>query len=299
VVGVLMTRVVAWFEKNRRDLPWRAKDVGPWAVLVSEVMLQQTPVARVLPVYTSWMARWPSPADLAQESLAEILSAWDRLGYPRRAKRLQEAAIAIVNNHSGVVPKALEELLALPGVGDYTARAIRCFAFGIPEAVVDTNVRRVTARSVEGVGEAGPARVTLDRERVAALLETLTDEASKTVAAAGLMELGAVVCHARAPRCHECPIAALCQWRALGYPPYDGPRAPKQPRFEGSDRQVRGILLRELRTSDIPVPEEFLLSLWPISEQTQRALRSLRADGLVEVAPEELGSYRIASAERI
>ena len=291
-----MTRVATWFESHRRDLPWREASAGPWAVLVSEVMLQQTPVSRVLPVYTYWMARWPSPEHLARESLAEVLLAWDRMGYPRRAKRLQEAAAVIVARHGGTVPEGLDDLLALPGVGDYTARAVRCFAFGIPEAVVDTNVRRVVARSVGGQGEAGPPRTTSDREKVSALLETLTDDHTKTVAVAGLMELGALVCQARSPQCDACPLASLCQWRAQGYPAYDGPVAAKQPRFEGSDRQVRGILLRELRHSDLPIPGDFLLSRWPQPDQAQRALSTLIADGLVEAAPEEPGSYRISTS---
>lgn len=291
-----MTRVANWFEGHRRTLPWREAGAGPWAVLVSEVMLQQTPVARVLPVYSYWMARWPSPQHLARESLSEVLVAWDRMGYPRRAKRLQEAAIAIVAQHRGRVPEGLEDLLALPGVGDYTARAVRCFAFGIPEAVVDTNIRRVVARSVSGLGEAGPPRTTADREKVSALLETLKDDHTKNAAVAGLMELGALVCHARSPQCGVCPIASLCQWRTQGYPVYDGPRAARQPRFEGSDRQVRGILLRELKNSDLPIPQDFLLSRWPRSDQALRALGSLVADGLIEATPDEPGSYRISSS---
>lgn len=291
-----MTRVANWFESHRRDLPWREAGAGSWGVLVSEVMLQQTPVSRVLPVYTYWMARWPSPEHLARESLSEVLVAWDRMGYPRRAKRLQEAAVAIVARHGGRVPEGLDDLLALPGVGDYTARAVRCFAFGIPEPVVDTNVRRVVARSVGGHGEAGPPRTTSDRAKVSALLETLSDEHTKTIAVAGLMELGALVCQARTPQCDVCPIASLCQWRAQGYRVYDGPVAAKQPRYEGSDRQVRGILLRELRNSDLPIPGDFLLSRWPQTDQARRALGSLIADGLVEAAPDEPGSYRISSS---
>ncbi len=292
-----MNRVVSWFEDNKRDLPWRAPEAGPWGVLVSEVMLQQTPVARVLPVYDYWMARWPGPAELAQESLAEVLRAWDRMGYPRRAKRLQEAAQVIVAKHGGVVPRDLDALLALPGVGDYTARAIRCFAFGIAEAVVDTNVRRVVARSQAGQGEAGPPRTIADRASVSWLLETLGDAAGQCTGAAGLMELGAIVCKARAPECSICPIADLCQWRIAGYPPYVGATAAKQARFEGSDRQVRGIVLRELRSSDTPVPLNFLRTLWSEGQQFERALESLLHDGLIEVAPENPGEYRISGTE--
>jgi A/G-specific adenine glycosylase len=293
VVGVLISEVNDWFSTHRRDLPWRKPEAGAWGVLVSEVMLQQTPVSRVLPVYEYWLRRWPSPADLATESLAEILLAWDRMGYPRRAKRLHEAAGVIVHKHSGEVPRGLDDLLALPGVGDYTARAVRCFAFGIPEPVVDTNVRRVIARSVKGQGEAGPPRTSADRDDVAALLNTLQGDLAQTTAAAGLMELGALVCQARNPHCEKCPIAHLCRWRAEGYPPYEGPTAAKQARFEGSDRQVRGIILRELRLSDVPIPRSFLLSLWPLPEQTTRALTSLLADGLVEADPGDPDSYRI------
>ncbi len=291
-----MNSVVAWFEDNKRDLPWRAPEAGPWGVLVSEVMLQQTPVARVLPVYEYWMARWPSPADLAQQSLADVLRAWDRMGYPRRAKRLQEAANVIVTEHGGVVPNQLDALLALPGVGDYTARAIRCFAFGIAEAVVDTNVRRVVARAQAGQGEAGPPRTVADRAHVSALLETLDDTASQCVGAAGLMELGAIVCKARAPECSSCPIADLCQWRISGYPPYEGAKPAKQARFEGSDRQVRGKILRELRSSDTPVPLSFLTTLWSEQEQFERALSSLLEDGLIETGPHNLAEYRISGS---
>jgi A/G-specific adenine glycosylase len=291
-----MNRVISWFEDNKRDLPWRSPEAGPWGVLVSEVMLQQTPVARVLPVYEYWMARWPSPAHLAQESLAEVLRAWDRMGYPRRAKRLHEAAQVILAEHDGRVPSDLNALLALPGVGDYTARAVRCFAFGIAEAVVDTNVRRVVARAQGGQGEAGPPRTVADRAAVTVTLEALKGAARQCAGAAGLMELGAIVCKARAPECQVCPIADLCQWRITGYPPYEGATTAKQARFEGSDRQVRGIILRELRSSDTPVPESFLRTLWSESEQFERALASLLDDGLLEVVPENPEDYRISGS---
>jgi A/G-specific adenine glycosylase len=291
-----MNRVISWFEDNKRDLPWRAPEAGPWGVLVSEVMLQQTPVARVLPVYEYWMARWPSPGHLAEESLAEVLRAWDRMGYPRRAKRLHEAAQVILAEHNGRVPSDLSALLALPGVGDYTARAVRCFAFGIPDTVVDTNVRRVVARAQGGQGEAGPPRTVADRAAVSVVLEALEGAASQCAGAAGLMELGAIVCKARAPECQVCPIADLCQWRIAGYPPYEGATAAKQARFEGSDRQVRGIILRELRSSDTPVPEGFLRTLWGEHEQFTRALASLLDDGLIEVVPENPEDYRISGS---
>ena len=269
----------AWFGLHQRPLPWREETCSAWGVLVSEVMLQQTPVARVEPVWRAWMERWPTPGDLAQSSVADAVTAWGRLGYPRRALRLHQAAEAIQAHHSGEVPTSLDDLLALPGIGDYTARAVRTFAFGIPEPVVDTNVRRVLARALQGLGEAGPPRMSADRERLRGVLSEV-DSDSQVQAAKAIMELGAVMCTPRSPQCEQCPLRNSCAWRASGYPEYEGVRAPKQARFEGSDRQVRGIILRELRHSDIPVPEDFLQSLWPDDRQLRRALESLLADGL-------------------
>ena len=268
-----------WFALHQRPLPWREKSCSAWGVMVSEVMLQQTPVARVEPVWFEWMSRWPSPSDLAQASKAEVVTAWGRLGYPRRALRLHGAAVQIVADHEGKVPQDLDDLLSLPGIGDYTARAIRTFAFGIPEPVVDTNVRRVVARAHKGNGEAGPPRVRSDREELWGVLSA-EDNDTQVQGAKAIMELGATICTARTPRCEECPLAPACAWRGAGYPEYAGAKAPTQARFEGSDRQVRGIILRELRHSDTPVPEDFLASLWPDRQQFQRALDSLVSDGL-------------------
>ena len=268
-----------WFALHQRPLPWREKSCSPWGVMVSEVMLQQTPVARVEPLWHEWMGRWPSPADLAQASKSEVVTAWGRLGYPRRALRLHDAANRIVAEHEGKVPQDLDDLLSLPGIGDYTARAIRTFAFGIPEPVVDTNVRRVVARAHKGNGEAGPPRVRSDREELWDVLSA-EDTDTQVRGAKAIMELGATICTARTPRCEDCPLAHACAWRDAGYPEYVGAKAPTQARFEGSDRQVRGIILRELRHSDTPVPEDFLASLWPDHQQFQRALESLVSDGL-------------------
>lgn len=268
-----------WFDDYQRPLPWRDASCTPWGVMVSEVMLQQTPVARVEPVWHQWMERWPTPKDLAHASIADVLQAWGRLGYPRRALRLQQAAVRISDAHEGIVPRDLDALLALPGIGDYTARAIRTFAFGIPEPVVDTNVRRVVARAITGEGEAGPPRLRADRDRLWEILAP-EDSSSKVKAAKAMMELGATICTARSPRCDQCPLRNTCAWRAAGYPQYVGVKAPTQARFEGSDRQVRGIILRELRHSDIPIPVDFLESLWSDRAQLHRALESLIADGL-------------------
>ena len=147
--------IVDWYAAAARDLPWRRPDVDAWAVLVSEVMLQQTPVARVEPVWRDWIARWPTPAALAAVSPADVIRAWGKLGYPRRALRLREAALGVVERHDGVVPADVAALEALPGIGTYTARAVACFGYGQPQPVVDTNVRRVVARLVHGRAEAG------------------------------------------------------------------------------------------------------------------------------------------------
>lgn len=290
-----MSRLVHWFDHSKRDLPWRDPDCGAWGVLVSEVMLQQTPVSRVLPAFDTWMTRWPAPSDLASDSAAEAVRMWDRLGYPRRARRLHQAATVITTEHGGIVPRNLEDLLKLPGVGDYTARAVRCFAFGIPEPVVDTNVRRVVTRLVGGQAEAGPPRMVADRIAAHELLSELPGEQDRCTGAAALMELGAVICTAKKPLCEQCPVADLCAWRSAGYPDYEGPRAPTQARFEGSDRHVRGIILRELRQSDIPIPRDFLESLWSDQRQFSRALSSLTEDGLVEELTDDPETYQLAS----
>jgi A/G-specific adenine glycosylase len=274
--AVLAETVLAWYAANARDLPWR-RTSDPWAVLVSEVMLQQTPVARVLPAYETWLARWPTPAALAADAPGEAVRLWGRLGYPRRALRLHEAARAIAVRHGGVVPSDLGDLLALPGVGAYTARAVASFAFGQRHPVVDTNVRRVVARAVAGSGEAAPPSTTRDLAAATALLPADAESAARFGVA--LMELGALVCTARAPRCAACPLAGTCAWRLAGYPPYEGPRAARQA-FEGTDRQARGALLAVVRAADGPVPAEALV--WPDRLQRARALDGLVADGLVE-----------------
>lgn len=276
-------RIIAWFAENARDLPWRRPGFSAWGTLVSETMLQQTPVARVIPRLEQWLARWPSPDALASDSPAEAVRAWDRLGYPRRALRLHAAAVAISEQHGGVVPDDVDALIALPGIGDYTARAVAAFAYGKPVPVVDVNTRRVLARAVAGQGEAGPARTRADLAAMQDLLPS--DPTDARAFNAGAMELGQTVCVARSPTCEACPIAELCAWRAAGYPEYEGPAAPRQARFEGSDRQVRGLIMRELRHSDTPVPAEVVESLWPDAVQRERALAGLLTDGLATGSP--------------
>ena len=274
----LSATVASWYREHARDLPWRRPGFSPWGTLVSEIMLQQTPVSRVIPRLEQWLTRWPTPDALAADSPAEAVRAWDRLGYPRRALHLHAAAVALSERHGGEVPADVDALLALPGIGDYTARAVAAFAFGMRVPVVDVNTRRVIARAVAGQGEAGPARTRVDLEAMEALLPA--DDAEAHDVNAGLMELGQTVCTARSPRCEGCPIASLCAWRAAGYPAYDGPLAPRQARFDGSDRQVRGLIMRELRHSEVPVPAEVIEGLWPDAVQRERALAGLLADGL-------------------
>jgi len=275
----LTDRVLDWYPANARDLPWRRPDTTPWGVLVSEFMLQQTPVARVEPVWTAWMQHWPVPAALAAAARADVLRAWGKLGYPRRALRLHAAACVLTTEHGGAVPSDVDALEALPGVGTYTARAVAAFGFGRRCPVVDTNVRRVVARAVHGLGDAGPARITADLADVEALLPT--DDRSAAVASAGLMELGAVLCTARAPRCDSCPVRAECAWYAAGRPDYTGPRKPVQA-FAGTDRQVRGRLLDVLRAAPGPVERAALDAVWSDAGQRDRCLHSLLVDGLAE-----------------
>ncbi len=282
----LADAVTAWYAGAARDLPWRRPGTSPWAVLVSEVMLQQTPVTRVVPSYDTWLSRWPTPAALADDEPGEAVRMWGRLGYPRRALRLHAAAVAIVERHGGELPTTVPELLELPGVGDYTARAVAAFAHRQRQPVVDTNVRRVVARAVEGVADAAVTRRDLDL--VASLLPP--DGEAAALASIALMELGALVCTARAPRCDACPVAPTCLWLTRGRPPLDvAVRRPQA--YAGTDRQVRGRLLAVLRDATGPVTAEALAQVWDEPVQRARALDALVADGLVDPLPD--GRYAL------
>jgi A/G-specific adenine glycosylase len=267
-----------WFARNGRDLPWRRPGFTAWGTLVSEFMLQQTPVVRVIPRLEQWLERWPTPADLAASSPGDAVRAWASLGYPRRALNLHATAVAITERHGGMVPHDVPSLLALPGVGDYTARAVAVFAYGHRHPVVDVNIRRVIARAVHGQGQPGAA-ARRDLDDMEELLPESLPEAR--LVNVSIMELGALVCTARSPRCDTCPIADQCAWRAAGYPEFTGTRAPVQKRFAGSDRQVRGLIMAELRASDMPVAPHEVRGLWAVDEQRERALAGLLADGLV------------------
>ncbi|MCB1292796.1 MAG: A/G-specific adenine glycosylase [Mycobacterium sp.] len=270
--------LVGWYRLAARDLPWRNPEVSAWQILVSEFMLQQTPVARVEPIWVDWVARWPTPSATAAAGAADVLRAWGKLGYPRRAKRLHECATMIAAEHADAVPDDVDTLLRLPGIGEYTARAVACFAYGRRVPVVDTNVRRVVARAVHGRADAGrpsPARDHADAESL------LPHDDTAAVFSAALMELGATVCTARSPKCGLCPLSR-CAWRDAGYPAGEDPPRPAQ-RYAGTDRQVRGKLLDVLRASAEPVERKALDVVW-LSDPAQRdrALDSLLVDGLVE-----------------
>jgi A/G-specific adenine glycosylase len=289
-----------WFSDAARVLPWRSPDCSPWGILVSEVMLQQTPVVRVLPVWTDWMERWPEPADLAREPSGEAVRHWGRLGYPRRALRLHAAAVAIVEQHGGKVPDTHAGLLSLPGVGDYTAAAVAAFAFGQRETVVDTNIRRVHARLISGSALPAPS-LTASEMRLAESL--MPDDVGLSVRwNASVMELGALVCTARSPKCAECPVRQSCAWLAAGEPPPT--YTPKGQAWHGTDRQLRGAVMAVLRVADAPVAREMferpaadlgfatvgvavpmaaVHRLNSAPEQLERALEGLLGDGLAEM----------------
>jgi A/G-specific adenine glycosylase len=230
--------LLRWFGPRRRAYPWR-RSRDPYAILVSEVMLQQTQAARVVPAYERFLAAFPSIVALAGASVADVLRAWDGLGYNRRAVALSSAAKAMVVDHAGVVPREPSVLRSLPGVGPYTAAAVASIAFGAPVAAVDTNVRRIVTRVHVG---AEPDDVTAARVRE--LADGWLDRSVPGTWNQALMDLGREVCRPR-PRCSVCPIAAGCRFLASGAEPR--PTGLRQPRFDGSTRQVRGAIVRALR----------------------------------------------------
>jgi A/G-specific adenine glycosylase len=280
--------ILTWYAVHARDLPWRRPDASPWAVLVSEIMLQQTPVIRVLPVYDAWLTRWPTAAALAAESAGEAVRAWGRLGYPRRALNLHASARTIVERHDGEVPADYDDLRALPGVGGYTAAAVASFAYGRRHAVLDTNVRRVLARLVTGIEYPPKAQTAAEVRLAESLLPSEAAVAARWSVA--VMELGALVCTARSPRCADCPVATACTWRLAGKPAHDGPPRKGQA-YAGTDRQCRGRLLAVLRHSSGPVHKAALEDVWDDVRQRERALSALIEDGLVD--PLDDGRYAL------
>ncbi|MFZ9542825.1 MAG: hypothetical protein ACO27S_05030 [Candidatus Nanopelagicaceae bacterium] len=267
------TELHTWYWKNKRPLPWR--NSTPWGVVVSEFMLQQTPVNRVLPVWEVWMKKWPTPKHLAKAKKSDVIKYWGRLGYPRRALRLHETSKIITTKYRGSIPKTLPELRELPGVGEYTAAAIYSFAYGKRALVLDTNIRRVFARAIDGKEYAS---LTLNNKERTKREKLIPREAS--LWAAATMELGATICTARSPQCEICPIAQSCVWRFKGYPKSRAPKRKTQA-WHGTDRQCRGTILNYLREKDRGTRSQFE-KLWSDKKQLEKALKSLETDGLIE-----------------
>ena len=304
--------LAAWWELNARDLPWRFGRTTPWGVLVSEVMSQQTQMSRVVPYWESWMAVWPDAAALAEASTAEVITAWGRLGYPRRALRLQECARVVAEEYANELPHTYEELVALPGVGDYTASAVLSFAFGERVAVIDTNIRRVLSRVFLGMESRGGTASRTERELAWCVLpeEGRGQEASDSsvIWNQAVMELGATVCTAKAPQCGDCPLRGECAFLAAGLPGLGERRTRPRQRFQGTDRQVRGIILNALRQAAAQaargvadgrletgapgaVPRSQIEQLWPDHVQLDACIASLDEDGLLDMLPD--GSLRL------
>lgn len=287
-----MEILTSWFAEYQRALPWRNPPRDPWAVLVSEVMLQQTPVNRVLPAWQKWLARWPTPSDLASEPAGEAVVMWGRLGYPRRALRLHAAATEIRDRHQGVLPTDHATLLSLPGVGDYTAAAIIAFAYRRRIAVLDTNVRRVLARVWHGRAYPKTGSATqAERDELSAALPPSGEAAA--VLSEAIMELGALVCTARNPACEECPLNRSCAWFAAGRPENAAPPTRQAP-FAGSDREVRGRILQLVRSTPAGVLQAEIDLVWPNATQLKRAQTSLLADGLL--VTDTAGRYALPGA---
>lgn len=273
-------RLLAWSRDTRRDLPWR-RTRDPWAVLVSEAMLQQTQVTRVTPRYDRFLDLFPTAEACAQASVGAVVREWEGLGYNRRAVHLHQAATAIVADHDGRMPDDLEALLALPGVGPYTARAVLAFAFEQDHGVLDTNAARVLARAFPGRP--------MTRAEAQSLADEVVPEGRGWEWNQAVLDLGATVCTKRSPDCDACPVETHCRWAISGFPdpdPADGTAGASTPqtRFEGSDRQGRGRLVDALRSGPVPLERVADAAGWP--DQPDRArwvADGLVADGLAEV----------------
>lgn len=284
----LVQALEIWWHEHARDLPWRFGRTTPWGVLVSEVMSQQTQMSRVVPYWIDWMRAWPDAKSLAQASTAEVITAWGRLGYPRRALRLQECAKVVAEQYGGELPTTYEELIALPAVGDYTANAVLSFAYGKRVAVIDTNIRRVLSRVFLGVESRGGNTTKAERELAQQVLPQ--SDLQSVLWNQAIMELGATVCMAQQVSCQTCPLQAYCKFYEAGLPELGVKRTRPRQRFKGTNRQVRGIILHALRQNGTIEPEN-IASLWNDSIQLAQCIHSLDEDGLIDIA--EDGTLRL------
>ncbi|MGI8776417.1 MAG: A/G-specific adenine glycosylase [Acidimicrobiales bacterium] len=272
--------ILAWGRPAYRDLPWR-RTRDPWAILVSELMLQQTQVARVVPRWDVFLARFPTAATCAAAPVGDVVRAWAGLGYNRRAVNLHRAATMVVDRHGGTLPADLGALLALPGVGPYTARAIRVFAFGADVGLVETNSARVLARAVAG----GP----LSAAQAQTWADALVPAGRGWDWNQAVMDFGSVVCRRRAPACGDCPVARSCAWTMAGRPspdPAEGTAGAGtgQPVFAGSDREGRGRLVAALRTGPVPVADISAAAGWPGDpDRARRTAEALVFEGLARL----------------
>lgn len=272
----LVVELAAWFGASGRDLPWR-RTRDPWAILVSELMLQQTGVARVEPRFHAFLDRFPSPAACAAAPAGDVVEEWRGLGYNRRAVNLHRCAVAVVAAHDGALPATLDALLALPGVGPYTARAVLAFAHERPVACMDVNVTRALSRLVGRP---------IDQAAADALAVTAAEHAPGGAWAwnQAAMELGATTCRPR-PDCESCPVAARCTWRGSGVTD-PAVRQRPQSRFEGSDRQGRGRLVDALRGGPVVAVDVPAAMGWPDdADRAARVAATVVADGLAVVDP--------------
>ncbi|MGC1511305.1 MAG: A/G-specific adenine glycosylase [Acidimicrobiales bacterium] len=284
----LQRALLDWGGEVRRDLPWRATR-DPWAVLVSELMLQQTQVARVVPRWEAFLSRFPSAPVCAAAPVAEVVQAWAGLGYNRRALNLHRSAQTVVDRHGGELPRDLEALLALPGVGPYTARAVLVFAFEQDRGLVDTNAGRFLARAAMGRS--------LARGEAQSVADGLVPEGHGWAWGQAVFDLGAMVCTRRVPSCGACPLQAHCAWANAGFPAPDpvvgsaGVSVP-QSTFAGSDRQGRGRLVDALRRGPVSYVDLATVMGWPDDVSRARLVADrVVADGL---ATRDDAAFRLA-----
>jgi A/G-specific adenine glycosylase len=271
-----------WFGPRQRDLPWR-RTRDPWAICVAEVMLQQTQVHRVIPKWLAFLDQFPTMGACADAPLGDVLVLWQGLGYPRRARNLHLLAQQVVEHHEGVMPNDLNSLLTLPGIGNYTARALLAFAFEHDAAVVDTNAARVLARW-EG------------QTMIAKVVQRMADEALPSGASwawnQAMLDLGATLCRPRAPQCLECPVSSWCRWR--GRVDVDDPAvgsagvSKPQARFAGSDRELRGKVLLAIGQRPRSIDELNRLCGNGDRDRVARLVEALRTEGLLECVSELL-----------